>query len=597
MNMSEDDFSLGDFVNELSNSDDFTLGFSDSTNTDDSQLSDIQYTNSDKEEVIHIYDLLVKDKSPKEKFKEFFLTNVNIFEVAGKKPFEYLTKNEYDTFCNNVDKWVAIANIIWLRNDKEKILLLNDALEELKNIFKYEKLTKDYSNVIKRNLRNELARFIYSKFKKDKTLDIAEILEAMDYAISIKYTNDRESAGKAVTSIVKQLKEKYDFKIESYEDSFLQLISKKDKIDLLNTDQTKQKLFKEFKPFAQINAQVLLQELPSDEALYEEMNTLLSENNILIPNTDFFIMDFLEPEIERQIGHYDFSVPLNTEYYYYLKGTALNIYQLTEDQWREITLIRGISAEASTTVAFIMGYKKESSIRGIASMIKENPQAASTRILSGDLETYFTHVGRNNLAKKISIIKEKFSSNNDELISQIVNLLSPIVDEMPEIEKKENSFNSLLENKADIQELIAFILNNKSNESLINEIITDSLTTEKLKAYFATKTRKITYKKFLLNLLNELLFETDIIQYKFIFIEVAEKVYQELISMNDFITFVKVYCSIIENAENKGIITLDDLPGYSDSCLNMKELFNKESKLINPKKEKKSFFKPRNKGI
>ena len=159
----------------------------------------------------------------------------------------------------------------------------------------------------------------------DRTLDIEEILEAMDYAISIKYSNDRENAGKAVTSIVKILKEKYDFKIESYEDSFLKLISKKDKIDLLNTEQTKQKLFKEFKPFAKINAQVLLQELPSDEALYEEMDTLLSENNILIPNTDFFILDFLEPEIERQKGHYDFSVPLNTEYYYYLKGTALNI--------------------------------------------------------------------------------------------------------------------------------------------------------------------------------------------------------------------------------------------------------------------------------
>lgn len=591
--MSDDDFTLGTFIVD----DDFSLGeikFEPKEEAEDvpSEKTNL-YSDEEKNEVRHIYELLVSGKSPKVKFKEYFHTNVNIFEVAGKEPFECLTNEEYNKFCEKVDRWIAIANLIWLRTDeeKQKIVELNDALEELKGIFQYEKLTKDYSNAIKKYLINELARNIYSKFYKDNILDISELLDSMDYAISIKYTTDRETARKTVTSLIQKFKEKYNFSIESFEETFLQNLQKKEKIELLNTESTKQKLFKEYKPLAELNSQVSLEKLPDDEELYEEMNSLLSENNILIPNTDFFIIDFLEPEIERQIGHYDFNYPINTEYYYYLKGTALNIYQLTDEQWREISLIRNITPEDAATVAFIMGDKKESSISGIATLIKENPENAYSRIMAGDLETYFTHIGRKSIATKISSLKEAYKSNVHELVTGVVNLLAPVMEVHSEPPKSGKSFSELIKRETNIKNIVRFVVEHKSEEVLYNELLTNSFTFERLQTIFSAKEKKYTYIKFLLNVLNELLVEPDINQYKFAFIKIANKIQNMLIEKDDYISFLLIYSVIINKALNQQILcNYGDIEKFSESYEMMKQKYDAEYENLNPKTKKKSMF-------
>ncbi len=533
---------------------------------------------------------LVKDKSPKIKFKDYFYNNVNIFEVAGKKPYEVLSADEYNKFCENVDRWIAVANI-WRTTEegKQKILDLNDALEELKSIFKYEKLTKDYSAAIRKNLYNELARNIYSKFRIDKVLDVSELLDAMDYAISIKFTDDREFAKKKVTEIIQILKKKYNFEIESYEDTFLKLIAKKDKIELLDTDLTKQKLFKEYKPLAELNYQVSLKELPSDETLYEEMVSLLAENSVLIPNTDFFMLAFLEPEIERQSGHYDFNYPINTEYFYYLKGTAINVYQLSEDQWRGIALIRGIVPEDSATVAFIMGYQKESSVAGITKLLKDNPETAKNRILAGDLETYFSHIGRKNISLKIGKLKETYKTNTDELVTGVVELLKSGTGgtiEIPTVPREKKTFDKLVQKNGELKDFVSFIVKNKSDELLINEISTDSITVERLQSLLLAKKKKTTYVKFLLNVMNELLLETDITQYKYAFIKVSSRTQKELIDQSDAISFINIYSVLVNSAITNGIIqNSDEIQNFTEAENTMNSIYDA---LLNSSKESKN---------
>lgn len=594
--MSDEDFTLGSFSVE----DDFSLGSLEfepeerkNENINKTEETNDAYSFEEKEEVKRIYELLVEGKTQKVKFKESFYNNVNIFEVAGKKPFEILSSAEYNSFCEKIDKWIAIANYIWRgrEEDRSKIIELNDALEELKGIFKFEKLTKDYSNAIKKNLLNELAKSIYSKFQKDKVLDIFEVLDSMDYAISIKYTSDRETAKKTVTTLIQKFKEKYDFTIESYEDTFLQSVQKKEKLERLNTEQTKQKLFKEYKPLAELNSQVLLKELSTDEVLYDEMVSLLTENDLLIPNTDFFILDFLEPEIERQKGHYDFNYPINTEYFYYLKGTALNIYQLTDEQWREIAMIRNIIPEDAATVAFIMGDKKESSINGIANLLKENPETSYARIMAGDLETYFTHIGRKSIATKINSLKKAYSTNTTELITGIVNLLAPVIDNPPEPPKPGKNFNELIKNGGKLNNLVKFIVEHKSEETLYNELITESLTSERLHTLFSSKEKKYSYTKFLLNVLYELLLENDISQYKYAFIKIATKIQELLKDKEDFATFMKVYVPIVNAAVKNNIISSsDEIDGFLEIEKLMNQIFDSEYETQNNKTKKKSMF-------
>ena len=113
--MSDEDFTLGSFSVE----DDFSLGSLEfepeeikNENINKTEETNDAYSFEEKEEVKRIYELLVEGKTQKVKFKESFYNNVNIFEVAGKKPFEILSSAEYNSFCEKIDKWIAIANYI-----------------------------------------------------------------------------------------------------------------------------------------------------------------------------------------------------------------------------------------------------------------------------------------------------------------------------------------------------------------------------------------------------------------------------------------------------------------------------------------------------
>lgn len=582
------EFFLGDSTEE------FYLG-NESANNQEEVKQNASVDDKAYQELLDTYEILKIDLKPyKVEFEEYFKDNPEIFKVAGTKYFKTLSEKEFKSFELKCDKLVAIAHKKWIKiENQRKLEELENALNTLKSIFRQPAKTEAYIEEIKRTLKAHLNAALKQKLK-DGILEVSEIQELMEIAVSIRLIPDSEKGRLSILNSIKSANERNIFKIESFEETFIRIVSEKEKFERMNTDTVRNNLFKEYKELNSINNYVLAnKKTQTDTQLFEDMCQLLTDNNLLISNTELFMLEFLEPEIQKK-GDFYFSVPLNNDYFYYLKGTATNKYELTEDQWRQLTMIRNIRNESDFTVAYIMGYKKESSVIGIAKLLRENPETAYTRILAGDLETYFSHIGRQNIAKKISTLKEAYKSNSEELVTGVVNLLSSEVGdsiESTEIKQPEKeTLDSLIKQEKDIKDLVSFVIQNKNDEILINELTKDSIIVERLQTLLFSKTKKYTFIKFLLNVLCELLLESDISQYKYAFIKIATKVQQLLIEKNEYITFNFVYAVLVEKAINENVITSNnEIPDFTDNYNKMKEL-SSENENQEKSSEKKSIF-------
>lgn len=593
----EEEFYLGNSSDDseffLGNSDDdYYIGDTTIANNEPASDDDKAY-----QELLEIYELLkIGSKPYKVEFEEYFKDNPEIFKVADTKYFKTLSENEYKSFENKCDKLVAIAHKKWIKiENQRKLEDLEKALNTLKSIFRQPAKTEAYIEEIKRTLKAHLNAALRQKIK-DGILEVSEIQEIMEIAVSIRLISDSEAGRISILKSIRGANERKLFKIESFEETFVRIVSGKPKIERMDTDSIRENLFKEYKSLSDISDYVLAnQSTKTDEELFEDMCQLLSDNNLLISNIELFMIDFLEIEIEKR-GEFYFSVPLNNDYYYYLKGTAVNKYELTEDQWRQITMIRNIRNESDFTVAFIMGHKKESSVVGISKLLQENPETSFSRILAGDLETYFTHIGRKNIANKISKLKDAYRTNQHELVTGVVNLLNseignPIDEPTTSDNKEKLSLDSLLKEDAGIKELVSFVVKHKEDEKLYSELSSESITVERVQALLISKTKKYSYTKFLLNILNELLLENDISEYKYAFIKIAIKIQDILNDKEDFVTFIKVYVPIVRIAiENNIINNSDEISGYSEIKEMMNQKFNIDYEMHNNNAKKKSIF-------
>lgn len=593
----EEEFYLGNSSDDseffMGNSDDdFYLGDTTIANNEPASDDDKAY-----QELLEIYELLkIGSKPYKVEFEEYFKDNPEIFKVADTKYFKTLSENEYKSFENKCDKLVAIAHKKWIKiENQRKLEDLEKALNTLKSIFRQPAKTEAYIEEIKRTLKAHLNAALRQKIKNG-ILEVSEIQEIMEIAVSIRLISDSEAGHISILNSIRGANERKLFKIESFEETFVRIVSGKPKIERMNTDTVRSNLFKEFKSLSDINNYVLANKTTkTDEELFEDMCQLLTDNNLLISNIELFMLDFLEVEIERK-GEFYFRVPLNNDYYYYLKGTAVNKYELTEDQWRQITMIRNIRNESDFTVAFIMGYKKESSVVGISKLLQENPETSFSRILAGDLETYFTHIGRKNIANKISKLKEAYKSNQDELVTGVVNLLNTEIGDtsnepISSDNKEKVSLDSLVKKESGIKELVLFVVKHKEDEKLYSELSSESVSVERIQALLTAKQKKYSYTKFLLNVLYELLLENDILQYKYAFIKIATKIQELLKDKEDFATFMKVYVPIVNAAVKNNIISSsDEIDGFLEIEKLMNQIFDSEYETQNNKTKKKSKF-------
>ena len=593
----EEEFYLGNSSDDseffLGNStEDFYLGNTAVTNDEPASDGDEDY-----QELLEIYELLKIGAKPfKVEFEEYFKDNPEIFKVADTSYFKTLSENEYKAFEKKCDKLVGIAHKNWIDiENQRKLEDLEKALNTLKSIFRQPAKTEAYIEEIKRTLKAHLNAALRQKLK-DGILEVSEIQELMEIAVSIRLIPDSEAGRISILNSIKSANERNIFKIESFEETFVRIVSEKNKIERMNTDTVRSNLFKEFKSLSDINNYVLANKTTkTDEELFEDMCQLLTDNNLLISNIELFMLDFLEVEIERK-GEFYFRVPLNNDYYYYLKGTAVNKYELTEDQWRQITMIRNIRNESDFTVAFIMGYKKESSVVGISKLLQENPETSFSRILAGDLETYFTHIGRKNIANKISKLKGAYKSNQDELVTGVVNLLNTEIGDtsnepISSDNKEKVSLDSLVKKESGIKELVLFVVKHKEDEKLYSELSSESVSVERIQALLTAKQKKYSYTKFLLNVLYELLLENDISQYKYAFIKIATKIQELLKDKEDFATFMKVYVPIVNAAVKNNIISSsDEIDGFLEIEKLMNQIFDSEYETQNNKTKKKSMF-------
>ena len=533
---------------------------------------------SELEQVFAI--LKIAEKPANVDFKEYFKSNPDIFKVAGTDYYKSPSAKQYEAFEKKCIRLTEAANKKWRSIENQtKIEDLDNALGTLRRIFKYPEEIEAFSKEIKRNLTIQLRTFLHQK-TKDNILEVSEIQELIEIAVSIRLVPDTKAGKKSILDWIKKLTEHKGIKIESFKETFVRLVSQKEKIERLDSESVKNALFKEYKALSDISAQVLPgRHNQTDEELREDMLRLLKDNNLLVPNTDFFITDFLEPEIARK-GEFYFNAPLYADYYYYLKGTAVNKYELSEEQWRQIAMSRNIRNENEFTVAFIMGYKKESSVQGIAKLLEENAETAASRILAGDLETYFAHIGHKDISAEIAKLKDAYKTNSNELVIGVVNLLKETLGEsvdMPDDEPETETIDSLIEEKAALQELVSFVVKNKTDESLISRIASNSDLQERIQVLLFSHKMKTTYRKFLLNILHELLQENDISQYAFAFIKIALAAQETLLSQNDYLTFLFVYAPIVQNALSADVLkSEDELSGYAESKAKTEELYKND---------------------
>lgn len=589
--MLDEDFSLGNnFENE-----EYSLS-SNSNNTYSTTIA----SNHPNDEIQKVYDILhIKDKDLKLSWEDFFKQDAGIFILLNKTNFQIPTKTDIDSFSTDIEKWIHIAHKEWIDvENQRKTELLTEALQSVLRI--YTKLLNSseyaqyYIKEIKKNLAHHLDSALEQKIK-DGILEISEIQELYEIAVSIHLVTNSENGKKAILDWVKKVQEKKYFKIESYSETFARYVrNKKTPFERFNTEVCKQKLFEEYKNLAVLNTQLTGTALKKDKELFDEMDELLLDEKLFIDNVQFYKDNFFENEKQNFQGN--FLLPHNDEDFYYYKGTAKNLYYFTEEQWNEFIRVENLRKEDDASVAFIMGTAKAVTLSTLATLLEENPNMALSRIRAGDVETYLSHIGQLQMANMLSAKKEELKNDTDLLVQSVVNLLrgADFSDELDEVDevKETDSLLPLIERKASAQEIVSYLLRRKQFEKLNKTILSnESAEHKELEKYLFEN--GLTFQKICLNYLNEFLDESNATVYKNMYETYARYILNSIITQNDSKTFLFVLKPLLNASKNAGIISDSFMNEFIKQEKSMHILLDGEEKAFIEnanKKSKKSIF-------
>ena len=556
--------------------------------------------NTNKYEVDDVYSLLkIAEKDEKTDFKVYFRDNPEIFKIANVDYFETLTPEQYAQFETKCEQLIVQAKAIWNSPKLNyKIAELDDALGTLKAIFRTEVATNSFI----KQLRHQLSLQLYGSFQekaKDKILEVSEIQELIDIAYAIHLIK-RETDRKQIIEWIKKECEKHNCIIESFQQSFIRHTKEKSKFKRLDTEICKNKLFDEYKKLYNLYLQINnITENKTDSELYDEMYKSLINENVLFNNIQLYVDDFYN--VEKNEGKYNFSLALNDEYYYYLKGTAIHTYQFTENQWINFTRKQGLKKTDDASVAFIMGTEKTLTITGLAKLLEDNPNMALSRIRAGDVETYLSHIGQLQLSKMLSAKKEELKNDTDLLVQTVVALLRGIeLQDKQDDEEEVNETDSLIpliERKASPQEIVDYLLRRKQFERLNKKIISNDTNEHKELENYLSQIG-FSFQKICLNYLNDFTEENNASVYKNMYETYAKYILESLLLQNDEITILNVLKPILSNGKNMGLISDTLMNELRDSEQKLIEKLNEDKTtfLENQKmKKKKSFFSFKNK--
>lgn len=552
-------------------------------------------------EVDKIYTILkISEKPEKVDFKEYFKSNPEIFKIAGVDYYKTLTSEQYLQFENKCEKLISQAKSIWNSPKQNyKIAELDDALGTLKSIFRNENATKGYISEINRTLNSQMNSFLNQKLK-DGILELSEIQELLEIAFSIHLIANSENGKKAILNWIKKTQENKKFKIETYTETFIRKVKDKTTpFERFDTDFCKQKLFNNYKKLAQLNEQIFSEESrKTNDELYKEMYKVLINEQLFIDNVKFYKQNFFEKEKATFKGN--FSLPHSDEEYYYYKGTAKNLYQLTEEQWNEFVRLENLKKEDDTSVAFIMGTEKAVTVTSIANLLEANPHMALDRIRAGDVETYLYHIGQIKMSKALSAKKEELKNDSDLLVQTAAALLRGVDLKNKEEEEEINETDSLIpmiERKSSTHEIISYLLRRKQFERLNKKILSiDTQEHIELENYLSSI--GMDFQKICLNYLNEFLEENNATVYKNMYETYARYLTETLTEQKDSITFMFVLKPVINKGFEFGLISDIFMKDFSEKEQTMNEILQAEKNTFlesQNRKQKKSFFGFKNK--
>lgn len=557
--------------------------------------------NENSYEVDKIYTILkISEKPEKVDFKEYFKSNPEIFKIARVDYYKTLNSEQYLQFENKCERFISQAKSIWNSPKLNyKISELDDALGTLKSIFRNENATKGYILEIKRTLNSQMNSFLNQKLK-DGILELSEIQELLEIAFSIHLVSNSENGKKSILNWIKKAQENKKFKIETYTETFIRKVKDKTTpFERFDTDFCKQKLFNDYKNLAQLNEQIFCEDpYKTNDELYKEMYKVLINEQLFIDNVKFYKQNFFEKEKASFKGN--FSLPHSDEEYYYYKGTAKNLYQLTEEQWNEFVRLENLKKENDASLAFIMGTEKAVTLTSIADLLEANPNMAVNRIKAGDVETYLFHIGQIKISKELSAKKEELKNDSDLLVQSVVALLRGVdlknKEEEDEI-KETDSLIPMIERKTSAQEIISYLLRRKQFERLNKKILSINAQEHiELEKYLYSI--GMSFQKVCLNYLNEFLEENNATVYKNIYETYARYLTETLAEQKDSITFMFVLKPVINKGFESGLVSDIFMKNFSEKEQTMNEILQTEKNTFfesQNKKQKKSFFGFKNK--
>lgn len=592
------------------NNDDFTVGFDDFVIELDGQVSSSSVssqnevlenaTKSENQNIVvdekqedysfyRVYDLLIKDKSPSISFEQYLKTKPEVYLLFDLVPFEPLPDNflgEVEAFR---DKCFFEVDKIWADNSEniEKASLVKECLLEIESIFKY---WDSEDSTYEKDLENFLYNQLYVSFKEktmDGILELSEIQNLLRIAIQIKLWDGK--SGKRLLKILSWIKTKTiedNCRMESYWDTFIRNVKNKSPFAKFNVEHCLENLYKEYRNYKLIELHVNNQPGKiNDEELKNEMLSILKEKNLLVDNMVFYEENFFVKEKKR--SKINFSLPLHNDYFYYLKGLAINTYQFSENQWEDFTSKHHILKMNDMSVAFIMGTQKASSIENIANLLENNSSKAIERIIDGDLETYLVHIEQFDLAKKVEQIKNDYKNDKLLLLKNVVNILRGI-ENSDEISVEDvddrQTLMAIINRDAPVQEMVAYLLKRKTKEKLNQRILGESNDRTSLNEYLNHK--NVSFVSLCLNYLRNYPEESNASGYKAIYEKYADYVLNVLIERNEYKLFFTGFIHIL----HLDLLSQSFIDKLNESNNNMKSDYEKYCSDIERKSRKKSFF-------
>ena len=587
-----DDFSLGDFSTDADKDDDFSLG---GQKIEEHKSNETDFSDSQK-----IYDILcIKDKDSRLSWENFFKRDAGIFILLDKKNFQIPTDLEIQNFSKKSEQWINLAHKNWIDiENQHKAENLTLALQEILNIYKKLSCSPDYAKYYIKEIKKNLSSHLYSVLKqklKDGILEVSEILELYEIAVSIHLISDSTSGKTSILNWIKKVQETLNFKIESFQETFIRNIKSRSSFERFDTDLCKRKLFKEYKKLAKLSDNINnTATKKTDSELFDDMYRLLVQENLFVDNVLLYTDEFFDKE--KNSGKYNFALPLNDEYFYYLKGIAIYTYQFSDKQWNDFIRIQNLKKDDDASVVFIMGTEKAFTIADIATLLEENPNMALSRIRTGDVETYLSHIGQTRLAETLSSKREELKNDTDILVQATVELLRGIDfskrNEEKEEEKSIDSLLPLIEAGVSSSEIVLYLLRRKQFESLNKKILSQNSKEHKELEHYLLKNGH-SFQKICMNYLHQFLDENNAQVYKKMYEIYAEYVLDFLYKENDSITFISVLKSVLEEGKRSEMLSDKFLASYAEKEFYMSKKFNewKNSFLENQNaKQKKSIF-------